>query len=411
MKRALMIGLLCITMLGTHVTAQEGSGFIVYGDTVEGNLPTQSQWQFEGAAGDIVSIGVNSTAFDATLELLDAQGILLTTDLDSGKNNNPIIRDFTLPTTQTYTIAVSAADGKSGAYSLTLTSSVNIGCETYDQMVFEPVDFSSALLLEGIEQRDEYTYRWPSHWLSYYSNRSISSLPARGSLATSPGTIQFPIFEVTQIPEDQLPPCGMRQILYEKYDERLGNWGELYGDHVLGKGFIQLGNYEAAFLHLGDDGHEQLFIHLIVENVLINLEASFGGTDSSSVIIWPGREPEHVWDWETTMFAIASTISKDEIPPMVEGQTIPTDVTSENLIIFQDDFADNSAAWEEAIGDTLNSQIAEGAYRITYIPSLDLTYWVVAPGYSDWSQAPVMSDPYELHFEVFNVYSSNPTYA
>lgn len=325
MKRTMMIGLLCVTMLGTHVMAQEGGGFISYGDTVEGDLQTQNQWQFEGTSGDIISIGVNSAAFDATLELWDAQGNLLTTDLDSGKNNNPFIRDYALSATQTYKIVVSAADGNSGTYSLTLTSSANIGCEAYDQIVFEPIDLSSALLLEGIEQRDEYTYRWPSHWLPYISNRSQSSLPARGSYGTAPGTVDLDIFEIVRIPEDQLPPCGMRQILYEKYDETLGLWGEFYAEHVVGNGFIQLGNYEAAFLHVGD-GHESLFIHLIVEDVLINLEASFGGIDSSSVIIGPGREPEHVWDWETTMFAIASTISKDEIPPMVEGQIILTDV-------------------------------------------------------------------------------------
>lgn len=411
MRLALIISLLLVLMFGTHVIAQEGNGFIAFGETVEADLSSQNQWQFEGAAGNVISIGVDSTAFDATLELLDPQGTLLITDQDSGKNNNPLIRDFTLPTTQMYTIVISAADGNSGTYSLTLTASTNIGCEAYDEIMFEAVDLSSALLLESVEQREEFTYRWPSHWLPYISNRSQSSLPARGSLGTAPGTVDLDIFEIVRIPEDQLPPCGMRQVLYEKYDETLGLWGEFYAEHTLGKGFIQLGNYEAAFFHVGDNGHESLFIHLVTDDALINLEAGFGGIDGSSGIYGPGREPEHLWDWVTTLFAIASTISKDEIPPMVEGQTIPTEVTSENPIIFQDDFVNNSADWEESVGNTLNSQVAEGAYRITYVPSSDLTYWVIAPGYSDWSQAPVMNNPYELHFEVFNVYSSSPTYA
>ncbi len=407
MKRTMMIGFLCIAMLGTHVAAQEDSGFIAYGDTVEGDLNTQNQWQFEGTSDDIISVGVNSTAFDATLELLDLQGNLLTTDLDSGKNNNPFIRDFMLPATQTYTIMVSAADGNSGSYTLTLTASVNIGCEDYDQMVFEPVDFSAAPYMGQVGQFEEFTYRTPSHWTDGdWSNRSIGENDGR-----LPGTVHFYEF-ILHSTDIELPPCGMRQLLAIEVDNLLGGYDETIAagiDELKENRFVQLGQHEGAVLHFGNpadeyNNNEFAYIYVIVDDVLVKLVAEFE-TYGQYLL------PIHHWDWITPLLAVASTLSTDEIPPMLEGQTIPTSPFPESSIIFQDDFSDNTADWEETSEATLSSQVYEGVYQIRYIPSSDLTYWVVALGYSNWSLAPVMNHLYELHFEVFNVYSSSPTYA
>jgi hypothetical protein len=407
MRRALIISLLLIPMFGTHVTAQEGNGTISFGETVKADLNTQNQWQFEGAAGNVVSIGVNSMAFDATLELLDPQGTLLITDQDSGKNNNPLIRDFMLPTTQTYTIIVSAADGNSGEYSLTLTSSANIGCEAYDQMVFEPVDFSSAPFMGQIGQFEEFTYRTPIHWTDGdWSNRSLGEYDGR-----LPGTVHFYEF-ILRSTDIELPPCGMRQLLAIEVDNLLGGYDESIAagfDELKQSRFVQLGQHEGALVHIGNppdeyNTNEFAYIYVIVDDALVKLVAEFE-------IYGQYALPIHHWDWITPLLAVASTLSTEETPPMLEGQTIPTSPFPESNILFQDDFSDNAASWEEASDVTLSSLVYDGVYQVRYSPSSDLTYWVIAPGYSDWSQAPVMNNPYELHFEVFNVYSSSPTYA
>jgi len=78
-------------------------------------------------------------------------------------------------------------------------------------------------------------------------------------------------------------------------------------------------------------------------------------------------------------------------------------------VIFTDNFSSNSAAWETASNSTLQSNLVEGKYVINFNSTHSSGYWVVAPGYGDWAQAPVLDQPYELSFAVSNLSSSSGT--
>jgi hypothetical protein len=83
---------------------------ITYGETVEDKLhySLPDRWTFDGAAGDLVKIHLESATFDALLELRDADGMLLTANDDAGSGTNALINEFSLPQTGTYTIVVTS---------------------------------------------------------------------------------------------------------------------------------------------------------------------------------------------------------------------------------------------------------------------------------------------------------------
>jgi uncharacterized protein YdeI (BOF family) len=104
---------------------------IAYGETVEGELTEELQtglYSFEGSAGDVVSIALNSDDFDPLVILLDSEGNEIASDDDAGPGVYSLIEDFTLPADDTYTIMVDGYRGVngdrslSGAYTLSLSS-------------------------------------------------------------------------------------------------------------------------------------------------------------------------------------------------------------------------------------------------------------------------------------------------
>lgn len=95
---------------------------IRYGETVDGILASgeQHEWEFEGRAGDIVTISLESGEFDCFLELRGPAGNRLITDDDSGEGFNSLIESFELPEDGAYRIVARAFGSGSGAYTLSL---------------------------------------------------------------------------------------------------------------------------------------------------------------------------------------------------------------------------------------------------------------------------------------------------
>ncbi len=85
---------------------------------------------FQGNAGDVVTITVRATdgRFDPYTTLLDSSGTLLASNDDHDSNDPNLgaydsqIANFTLPSTGTYTVEVTASDRVGGAFELTISS-------------------------------------------------------------------------------------------------------------------------------------------------------------------------------------------------------------------------------------------------------------------------------------------------
>lgn len=107
-----------------------GGNALVYGDVVEGeyaNAAAPDAYLFEGRAGDVVTIAMESEDFDALLVLLDPDGEEVARDDDSGQGLNALIADFELPESGAYTILATSFNNDAnnsaldGAYTLTLS--------------------------------------------------------------------------------------------------------------------------------------------------------------------------------------------------------------------------------------------------------------------------------------------------
>lgn len=107
---------------GTPLPGQPGGGTIAYGQTVEGRLTGEAGdlWQFEGEAGQVVTITMQSDELDAAIGLFDPDDEYLTEDDNGGGDDNARIETYVLPVTGTYTIYAISSDGQPGAYNLTL---------------------------------------------------------------------------------------------------------------------------------------------------------------------------------------------------------------------------------------------------------------------------------------------------
>ncbi len=106
-------------------------GTVQVGTTVQGRLETGDQamndgtwadvWQFQGAAGQTVTIELRSEEFDTYLQLLDGAGNRLAEDDDSlGDLDSRVV--FTLPSTGTFQLVVNnfGDSRRAGIYTLTL---------------------------------------------------------------------------------------------------------------------------------------------------------------------------------------------------------------------------------------------------------------------------------------------------
>ncbi|MCK6580332.1 MAG: hypothetical protein L6Q98_19740 [Anaerolineae bacterium] len=94
---------------------------INYGETDDGTLTTTDPtfYQFNGSAGDAITIILNSTDFDPILELQDGSDTQIASNDDFNGLNSQI--DLILPETETYRIVVrSFSSGDSGLFQLSL---------------------------------------------------------------------------------------------------------------------------------------------------------------------------------------------------------------------------------------------------------------------------------------------------
>jgi hypothetical protein len=86
-------------------------------------------------------------------------------------------------------------------------------------------------------------------------------------------------------------------------------------------------------------------------------------------------------------------------------------LTDDRPILFRDHFYDNRVGWEESLsGYSVVSVIQNGLYTLDSVMTRDFEYWVIAPGFEDWSLAPVFTEPYEVEFRVLDVQSTSGGY-
>lgn len=126
---------------------------LTYGDSASGVINDETvelRYTFNGADGDVVSIGVAGTAggLDTRVELIgpDGEVVAENDDIDILTTDSAIV-DFILPADGTYTIVVSRFNGEagrsSGEFSLSLTLSDGSGSSTPDQAEVIAIAFNT----------------------------------------------------------------------------------------------------------------------------------------------------------------------------------------------------------------------------------------------------------------------------
>jgi catechol 2,3-dioxygenase-like lactoylglutathione lyase family enzyme len=112
--------------LSVRTVEPSGGGVLWYGAVVEGMLVapwSRHTWTFDGAEGYVVNIAMNATdgVLDCFIEFYAPDGVLLTTDDDSGIGYNALIEYYTLPAEGTYRVVVRGGEfGSTGTYVLAL---------------------------------------------------------------------------------------------------------------------------------------------------------------------------------------------------------------------------------------------------------------------------------------------------
>lgn len=104
---------------------------VIYGQPFEGELTTDDQTvevQFEGSAGDVVEIILDSADFDPNMTIIAPSGEEIASDDDSGPGVNALLTGLELPESGTYTIIIDGYRGAggdreiSGTFLLTINS-------------------------------------------------------------------------------------------------------------------------------------------------------------------------------------------------------------------------------------------------------------------------------------------------
>lgn len=105
------------TAQSTSVPQVPTGNVLDFGQTALGELTTESQvgrYTFFGTAGDVITIQLDSENFDPKFRLLDADGVVLVEDDDSGEGLNALVTDFTLPRDGEYVLEVDGFRGPAG---------------------------------------------------------------------------------------------------------------------------------------------------------------------------------------------------------------------------------------------------------------------------------------------------------
>lgn len=79
-------------------------------------------------------------------------------------------------------------------------------------------------------------------------------------------------------------------------------------------------------------------------------------------------------------------------------------------ILYEETFDNNDAYWETASDNAVVSELRDGRYVIEYVPAQPGMGWIVAPGIGNPEAVPFFQPPYEIEFEVSNVFSRSGQY-
>jgi hypothetical protein len=115
-----------------NTSSNPGFPELSYGDSINGEIgfADGDGFQFAGRQGDVITIQLDSTAFDPLVVLLDADRNEITRDDDSGVGFGALIQNFRLPADGIYVIGVLSSEAArtgaempvGAAYTLSLTS-------------------------------------------------------------------------------------------------------------------------------------------------------------------------------------------------------------------------------------------------------------------------------------------------
>lgn len=155
------IGLAISEKLDAATLFQSGRT-IGYGESVSDQVTSENgdQWTFAGQAGDSVSIEMNGISLgDTFLVLLGPGGEQLALDDDSGPGLDSMISEYTLPTTDRYTIVARGYGGELGTYTL-LLEKVVIGSGDGDPSPTNTRELGNGDLVDGLVSSPEGD-RWP----------------------------------------------------------------------------------------------------------------------------------------------------------------------------------------------------------------------------------------------------------
>lgn len=123
MRKVVILGLVLMLVLSIAATsyAQES---VALGDSItetKGSDPME--YSFNGISGMLVSISLESDAFDAMLRLQDSLGSTIATDDDGGEGTNSLLTVM-ISSDDTYTIVVDEWGMSGGEFTLTVTEAV-----------------------------------------------------------------------------------------------------------------------------------------------------------------------------------------------------------------------------------------------------------------------------------------------
>ncbi len=99
---------------------------------------------------------------------------------------------------------------------------------------------------------------------------------------------------------------------------------------------------------------------------------------------------------------------RDDVPPVYD------------VVVFAEDFTDNSRDWETASGDgsrylsILDSEryLMNLSLGIDYYEDLagGVDWWVVGPGFTDWTLAPILGESFMMEVEVYDLETDTGNY-
>ncbi|RMF80193.1 MAG: hypothetical protein D6737_09015 [Chloroflexi bacterium] len=130
-QQIITIILISLVLMSISIIAFAQETTITFDQVVTGEITNDNpavRYQFQGTAGDVISISMTATqqGLDSYLNLLDANGNVIFRDDDSGGNLNSLLGPFTLPADGVYTIEATRCcppvgpQGSTGPYELRL---------------------------------------------------------------------------------------------------------------------------------------------------------------------------------------------------------------------------------------------------------------------------------------------------